>query len=466
MDMMVGSRRLVVKIIMIRMLFLFFILIGGTFILQPAVNAEEEIIVKPGESIQEAIDQASEGSTILVNKGQYNGNLLIEKPVQLIGEEGAIIAGDGHGHVIEVKASTVTIENFIIEKSGKRDTDAGIWVESSHNLIQNNVLKEVHYGIYIQKGRLNRIIENNITSYDGHFSNKGNGVHLYYAEETELTGNEIQQVQDGIYFDFAKDSIVKGNKVEGSRYGYHVMYAKKGFLTENISTKNITGIMIMGADDFTITDNVITENLDYRGHGILIFDSDRINILNNRVTFNNTGLSLQDARDSKIENNIFAGNYIGLDLKDKNERNSMINNNFIGNIVQTKIFTSVEPMDLNGQGNYWDDYSGMDLNGDGIGEIPYESGKLFDKLVEENPMLQFFFESPTIKLWSSIEKIFPAFSGEKGMDRYPYTQPVRSEANVVGADVERNWKAGLIGMVMLSLGIYIFYRGRVLIWKK
>lgn len=442
------------------MLFLFLILIGSTFSLQPSANAEEELIVKPGESIQKAIDQATEGSTILVEKGQHNGSLLIEKSVHLIGEEGAIIAGDGDGHVIEVKAPNVVIENFIIEKSGNRDTDAGIWMESSNNLIRHNVFKEIRYGIYIQKGRMNRIIDNQITGYDGHFSTKGNGVHLFYAEETEITGNVIRQVQDGIYFDFAKDSTVKGNKVEGSRYGYHIMYAKKGFLTENISTKNITGIMIMDGDNFKITDNVIAENLDYRGHGILIFDSDHMDILNNRVTFNNTGLSLQDARDCKIKNNIFAGNYIGLDLKDKNERNTMINNNFIGNIVQTKIFTSVEPMDLNGHGNYWDDYSGMDLNGDGIGEIPYESGKLFDKLVEENPMLQFFFESPTIKLWSSIEKIFPAFSGEKGMDRYPYTQPVQYEANVAGTDAKRNWLAGLIGMVMVSLGIYIFYRGR------
>lgn len=451
---------------MIRLLFLFFIVMGATLSLQSAVYAEEEMIVKPGESIQEAIDQAAEGSTILVKKGQYNSNLLIEKSVVLIGEDGAIIAGNRNGHVIEVKAPNVVIENFIIEKSGKKDTDAGIWVESSNNLIQNNVFKEIHYGIYIHKGRLNRIVDNQITGSNGHFSAKGNGVHLYYAEDTELIGNVIGQVQDGIYFDFAKDTIVKGNKVEGSRYGYHIMYAKKGLLDDNISTKNITGIMIMDAEDFNLTDNVIAENLDYRGHGILVFDSDRINILNNRVTFNNTGLSLQDARDSKIENNIFAGNYIGLDLKDKNERNTMINNNFIGNIVQTKIFTSVEPMDLNGQGNYWDDYSGMDLNGDGIGEIPYESGKLFDKLVEENPMLQFFFESPTIKLWSSIEKIFPAFSGEKGMDRYPYTQPIQYEADGSGLDGERNWLAGLIGIVMVSLGISIFYHGRVLRWKK
>ncbi|HHW38501.1 MAG TPA: nitrous oxide reductase family maturation protein NosD [Bacillales bacterium] len=447
---------------MIRKLFLLFLFIGVIFSLQPAVNAEEEIVVKPGESIQKVIGQAVEGSTILVKKGQYQGSLVIEKPVQLIGEEGAIIAGDGNGNVIEVKAPNVVIENFIIEKSGQRDTDAGIWVESSNNLIQHNVFKEIHYGIYVYKGALNRIVDNQITGYNGHFSGKGNGVHLFYAEDTELTGNVIQQVQDGIYFDFAKNSTVKGNKVEGSRYGYHIMYAKKGLLTENISTKNITGVMIMDADDFNLTDNVIAENLDYRGHGILIFDSDRINIMNNRVTFNNTGLSLQDARDCKIEKNTFAGNYIGLDLKDKNERNTMINNNFIGNIVQTKIFTAVEPMDLNGQGNYWDDYSGMDLNGDGIGDIPYESGKLFDKLVEENPMLQFFFESPTIKLWSSIEKIFPAFSGEKGMDRYPYTQPVQYEADGASLDAGRNWLAGLIGVVMVSLGITIFYRGRVL----
>ncbi|WP_458412050.1 nitrous oxide reductase family maturation protein NosD [Schinkia sp. CFF1] len=442
-----------------------FIIIGIILLINPIVKAEQinseiEVTVTPGVNIQEAIEQAHNGSTIFVKKGQYNGNIVVNKSIHLIGEKGAIIAGNGKGHVIEIKASNVRIENFIIEKSGRKDTDAGIFVESSHNLIQNNVVKEVQYGIYIQKGRQNQLLNNSITGYAGHFSKKGNGIHLFYAEETELTGNKIAQVQDGVYFDFATDSTLKNNRVEGSRYGYHIMYAKKGLLTENVSTKNITGIMIMDAKDFTINNNRITENLDYRGHGILIFDSDKIELTGNRVTFNNTGLSLQDARDCKIERNIFAGNYVGLDLKDKNERNTMAGNNFLGNIVQTKIFTSVEPMDLDGQGNYWDDYSGMDLNGDGIGEIPYESGKLFDKLVEENPTLQFFFESPTIKLWSSIEKIFPAFSGDKGMDRFPYVQPIHYEADSKDTSVHRNWLAALIGMIMISLAGTIFYRGR------
>ncbi|HHY71743.1 MAG TPA: nitrous oxide reductase family maturation protein NosD [Bacillus bacterium] len=455
---------------MLRVVLLFFSIIGLVIVINPNVKAEKltsnveraQITVKPGSSIQEAINDADEGAIIFVEKGQYNGKLIIDKSIQLKGEEDAIIAGDGKGHVIEVKADNVTIDNFIIEKSGKNDTIAGIWVESSNNLIENNIIKEVHYGIYVHKGQQNRLVNNEITGYDGHFSARGNGVHLFYAEDTLLQGNHIQQVQDGIYFDFAKDSTLKENYVEGSRYGYHVMYAKKGLLTENVSTKNITGLMIMDAEDFQITGNTITENLDYRGHGVLIFDSDKIELINNRVTFNNTGLSLQDARDCKIEGNIFAGNYVGLDLKDKNERNTMVNNNFIGNIVQTKIFTSVEPMDLNGQGNYWDDYSGMDLDGDGIGDIPYESGKLFDKLVEEHPTLQFFFESPTIKLWSSIEKIFPSLSGDKGMDRFPYVQPVQYKADLQEAHiVQRNWLAAFIGIMMISLAVYIFYRGRV-----
>lgn len=447
---------------MLRGLILLFLFMGMSIFMNQTVHAEQLLVVRPGASIQDTVNKATEGATILVEKGQYNGNLKIDKAIHLKGEKGTVIAGDGEGHVIEIKAPNVTIENFIIEKSGRKDTDAGIWVESSNNFIKNNVLKEIQYGIYIQKGRQNRIENNEITGYDGHFSTKGNGVHLFYAEDTELINNVIQQVQDGVYFDFAVNSTLQGNHVEGCRYGYHIMYAKQGLLLDNVSTKNVTGLMIMDAKNFTITGNTITENLDYRGHGILIFDSDKIELTNNRVTFNNTGVSLQDARDCKIEQNVFAGNYVGLDLKDKNERNTMINNNFIGNIVQTKIFTYVEPMDLNGRGNYWDDYSGMDLNGDGIGEIPYESGKLFDKLVEENPTLQFFFESPTIKLWSSIEKIFPAFSGEKGMDRYPYVQPFQYKAEIVDRDiVERNWMAAFIGMIMIAVAVFIFYRGRV-----
>ncbi len=425
--------------------------------------AAEELTVTPSMSIQEVIDNAAKGDTIYIKKGQYHGNLVINKSIILKGEAGALISGSGEGNTIEINAPNVTIENLMIEKSGKKDTNAVIWVESSNNIIQNNVLKDVHFGIYVNKGSNNQIVNNQIIGYRGHFATKGNGIHLFYAEDTSLIGNKIYDTQDGVYFDFAKRSTLKNNEVSHVRYGYHVMYAKEGLIENNISSENITGAMIMDAADFRFIDNVITKNLNYRGHGVLIFDSDRIEITNNNVTYNNTGLSLQDARDCKIENNLFAGNYIGLDLKDKNERNTMVHNNFIGNIVQTKIFTKVEPMDINEQGNYWDDYSGLDLDGDGIGEIPYESGKLFDKLVEENPTLQFFFESPTIKLWSSIERIFPAFSSDKGMDRYPLTRPV--EGSVIlkeNETVERNFVAALLGIVMIAFSLLTFYRGRVL----
>lgn len=441
---------------------LMILIVGCQFIIITSALAAEWIVT-PDMSIQEVLDKAIEGDTIIVKKGQYDGNLTINKAIHLTAESGAIISGSGDGNTIEITASSVTVENFTIEKSGKKDIDAGIRVESSNNLIQNNILKDIHYGIYVHKGFGNQIVKNQISGYSGHFSTKGNGVHLFYAEDTQLIGNKICETQDGVYFDFAKKSILKNNEVSRLRYGYHVMYAKQGLIEGNLSSNNITGLMIMDAEDFRVVDNVITENLDYRGHGILIFDSDRINLTNNNVTYNNTGLSLQDARNCNVENNIFAGNYIGLDLKDKNEGNTMIDNNFIGNIMQTKVFTSVEPMDVNGHGNYWDDYRGLDLDGDGIGEIPYESGKLFDKLVEENPMLQFFFESPTIKLWSSIEKIFPAFSGEKGMDRYPLANPV--EGQLILKDVaalERNLLAALIGTIMIAMSLYIFYQGRYL----
>ncbi|NSL51663.1 nitrous oxide reductase family maturation protein NosD [Calidifontibacillus erzurumensis] len=446
-----------------RKFFFFLFAIINLYFFSNDVASAEKITVDPHSNLQSIIDNAEEGDVVVVKKGHYHGNLVIDKPVELIGEQGAVIVGEGTGNVIEIAAPNVTISNFIIKNSGKKDDNSGIFIRSSNNVIKNNTLKNVHFGIYIQKGHHNEIVDNSITGYNGHFSQKGNGIHLFYAEGTKLIGNKINSVQDGVYFDFAIDTLLQKNYVEGSRYAYHVMYAKNGVINENIAMKNITGLMIMGAKDFEVQNNVVTENLDFRGHGILIFDSDRIQVLNNYVTFNNTGISMQDARSCTIEGNVFAGNYIGLDLKNKNEGNTMIKNNFVGNIMQTKIFTKVEPMDADGQGNYWDDYTGIDFDGDGIGEIPYESGKLFDKLVEKNPMLQFFFESPAIKLWASIEKIFPAFSGDKGMDRFPYVHPVKHIGeNDLDVQLEGKVWALFAGLIMISIGSVIFYRGRAL----
>jgi parallel beta-helix repeat protein len=51
--------------------------------------------------------------------------------------------------------------------------------------------------------------------------------------------------------------------------------------------------------------------------------------------------------------------------------NVFYQNNFINNTVQTAAGTGTNTWSSGGQGNYWSDYKGVDVNGNGIGDTPY-----------------------------------------------------------------------------------------------
>ena len=128
-------------------------------------------------NIQNAIDIVAGLGTVTVFEGIYQENLIIDKPVVLIGEDKntTIIDGLDTESVISISSDRVRINGFTIQNSGNNGNDAGIEVISDYNLITGNSLTNNKNGIHLSDSSNNNcIFHNNFIDNDQNGYDSGN----------------------------------------------------------------------------------------------------------------------------------------------------------------------------------------------------------------------------------------------------------------------------------------------------
>ena len=119
-------------------------------------------------SIQDAINDASDGDTIFVYNGTYRENVVIDKSITLLGEDknATIIDGGRKDNVVNITAPSVIISNFTITNSSYYKS-AGIKICNSKCRVSGcNIFYNLCYGIWIIFSSNNEIANCNI-SYNG-----------------------------------------------------------------------------------------------------------------------------------------------------------------------------------------------------------------------------------------------------------------------------------------------------------
>ncbi|MER3485722.1 MAG: hypothetical protein C4345_06920, partial [Chloroflexota bacterium] len=91
--------------------------------------------------------------------------------------------------------------------------------------------------------------------------------------------------------------------------------------------------------------------------------------------------------------------------------NTLTGNAFLDNTEHVAIIGRGQLKDMtwavDGRGNYWSDYAGYDANGDGVGDRPYRSQRLFERLTDQQPELRLFLFSPAAMAVDFAAKAFP-----------------------------------------------------------
>jgi len=165
--------------------------------------------------IQDAINNATDGDTIFVDSGTYFEHLLINKTINLIGEnkKTTIIDGNSTKTVIYISADKVTISGFTIQNSGFYFY-SGIHIDSNDNNISENIIKNNNWGVFIT-GSSNNSINSNIIH-----NNFVYGLYLSIANNNTISKNKIiKHNGDGIYLRFSSNNSIDHNIIKNNGVG-------------------------------------------------------------------------------------------------------------------------------------------------------------------------------------------------------------------------------------------------------
>lgn len=222
----------------------------------------DDITVSPGDSIQAAIDAASDGDTIFVSEGTYEeclvindvdlaliaqGDVTIEPPaegcdsatVEIIDAEASLngfaVDGDHLGIYAHGDVAVTLEDNTVYDYAKNGITVIGTQDNfASANVVGNTVIGrgKLPYGDFAQNGIqftwTNGLIKRNTVSdnwYEGGYWTATNV--LVYAFDEDVTpipadvqvlDNDIVDGQTGVYV-YASEAMINGNTIKGEKYG-------------------------------------------------------------------------------------------------------------------------------------------------------------------------------------------------------------------------------------------------------
>ncbi|SEG02740.1 nitrous oxide reductase family maturation protein NosD [Flavobacterium urumqiense] len=377
---------------------------------------------KPIKSIKKAISLAKVGDTIMVHQGLYKeGNIIINKKIVFLGKNLPVLDGQKKYEVLSIKADSVVVDGFKVIKSGYATLEdpCGIKVYNRNDVvIQNNVLDDNFFGIYIQNGRRCIIKNNRLVAYGTEEQKLGNGIHCWKSDSLQIIGNTISGHRDGIYFEFVTNSIIWRNiSTRNIRYGLHFMFSNDDAYISNIFKNNGAGVAVMFTKNVKMFNNFFEENWGDAAYGLFLKEISDSYIIGNKFSKNTSGIHMEGTNRIQVEKNVFEANGWGMKILASCSDNVIKNNNFLGNTFDISTNGSLVLNTFNN--NYWDKYEGYDLDKNGVGDVPFHPLSLFAVLTETNPSAMLLFRSFMITLLDKSEKILPSITPDNFIDNSP-----------------------------------------------
>ncbi len=366
-------------------------------------------------SLQDAINNAPPFATLKLSKGVYKGNILITKPLTIIGD-GSIIRGSGKGNVITIKSSRVILKNLTVTHSGFDMTllDSAIYVTNASDVkITGCTIEETLYGINFELTDNSLIVNNRITSVSSlPISQKGGGIKLWASHGNTIKENSIHSTKNNVVSFSNHNSFIR-NEFRDNMFALHISNSKNILIDSNSFHYNTSAVTSEMNKNVTVSGNTVYSCSSAIGVALLLKGGANLKINGNDIRFNPKAIFidskfLEEGTQRVITHNTIAYNKEAFHFHQAIKNNTITHNIIKGNIQDV---TKGTPGSF-GEGNiielnYWDNYAGFDRDNDGIGDTPYEVYSYSDRLWHHNHKLKYFIASPILSIADFILKIAP-----------------------------------------------------------
>ncbi|MBS7632983.1 right-handed parallel beta-helix repeat-containing protein [Candidatus Bathyarchaeota archaeon] len=277
--------------------------------------------------------------------------------------------------------------------------DVAVYISNSFNItLYENTMNDNNYDLEV----FGLTLEHFMHSID--VSNLIDGKPVYYLiNQTDLTINPTTHPQIG-YLALVNcfNATVTNLTLTSNGHGLLLAYTNNSRITDNNMINNYDGILLHASSGNTLSRNNVEFShyygiyLDGNSSDNLIFRSNVTNnkygieldvvsnniVRGNNINGNEYGIYLWKSSNSSVHENTFVNNEYGVWIESELSfpNNRFYHNNFVDNYQHANIYVTGSYIsghnfwDDGFEGNYWSNYTGFDLDHDGIGDTEHVIG--------------------------------------------------------------------------------------------
>ena len=278
-------------------------------------------------SIQDAINLASDNDTIIVRKGTYIENIIINKSLNILSEEGPentiIKAANSKIPILHIQSNNTTINGFTLFGATE------------------------HSGIFIDQGTKNCLIEGNNCGIENNKSNKY-GIQILESDNHTINNNVCKfNSEAGIYLNKeTQHANIISNNCQQNKYGIYLFRCQHNKLNNNICSYNDGGILVNNwsidnsfknnlcsnnglhiQDEFDLNKNDILS-----GFGVKVKESNWNDFKQNKCSDNKHGIIIQKSSANGLYfNDLNKNQYTGIYFNNEARTMTSYQNNITNN---------------------------------------------------------------------------------------------------------------------------------------